>query len=51
MAKVKEYFQELENLGLISTPEPTEEEMVVEEPTDAELAEIEYLIENEFYLD
>tara|TARA_Y100001963_G_scaffold127579_1_gene181079 strand:+ start:285 stop:446 length:162 start_codon:yes stop_codon:yes gene_type:complete len=53
MGKVKGYFTELQSLGIIPTPEPTEEEMnqVIEEPTDAELAEIENLIDNEFYLD
>ena len=41
MGKVKEYYQEMEELGLISTPEPTEEDMALPEPTDSELAEIE----------
>tara|TARA_Y100000593_G_C4071718_1_gene219436 strand:+ start:66 stop:236 length:171 start_codon:yes stop_codon:yes gene_type:complete len=41
MGKVKEYFTELQSMGMIPTPEPTEEEMVIPEPSDAELAEIE----------
>ena len=42
MSKVGEYFIEMQELGLIQSPEPTEEEYnLVEEPTDDELAEIE----------
>ena len=42
MSKVGEYFIEMQELGLIQSPEPTEEEYnLVEEPTDDELAAIE----------
>ena len=42
MSKVGEYFIEMQEQGLIQSPEPTEEEYnLVEEPTDDELAEIE----------
>ena len=41
MGKVKGKLTELQSLGMIPTPEPTEEEMAIVEPTDAELAEIE----------
>ena len=41
MSKVGEYFIEMQELGLIQSPEPTEEEYnLVEEPTDDELSEI-----------
>ena len=45
MGKVKEYFTELQSMGMIPTPEPTEDEMEMVEPTDAELAEIENTID------
>ena len=41
MGKVKGYFTEMKELGLIPTPEPTEEDMTPVEPTDAKLADIE----------
>jgi hypothetical protein len=41
MGKVKGHFTELQSLGMIPTPEPTEEEMAIVEPSDDELAEIE----------
>ena len=41
MSKVGEHFRELEEMGLLPGPEPTEEDMAIPEPSDAELAEIE----------
>ena len=43
MGKVKGYFTELQSMGMIPTPEPTEEEM---EPTDDELTLIELELDN-----
>ena len=41
MSKVGEHFRDLEEMGLLPGPEPTEEDMAMPEPSDDELAEIE----------
>ena len=38
MSKVFEHYQELQELGLMPVPDPSEEDMVVVEPSDNELA-------------
>tara|TARA_Y100001938_G_C7897030_1_gene332692 strand:- start:518 stop:685 length:168 start_codon:yes stop_codon:yes gene_type:complete len=54
MSKVFDYYNELSKLGLgpvrDESAEPTEEDMAIPEPSDAELAEIEHMIDNEDFL-
>ena len=46
MSKVGEYYREMQEMGLIQTSEPTEEDMAIPEPSDNELAEIENQLDN-----